>query len=182
MLRCARNGGHNFGRRFRAAALIALALALALSVTGPARAASCTVAQLDWLKGTWRSDAKDGQSEERWTDAPGGLLLGSAWTVKDGKAVFGEIMTIEGGPGGLAMRLRHFSDSLNRDREGHDPPMLFLFSDCQPHSAVLDGQGPQAGERLTYRRVDDHRLLIIGDFIHNGKPDHQEFPLLKVEN
>jgi hypothetical protein len=34
----------------------------------------------------------------------------------------------------------------------------------------------------TYRRADDRRLLIIGDFIRNGKPEHEEFSLLTVEN
>ena len=149
-------------------------------LAGPAAAAPCTIAKLDWLKGVWRQESKDEQTEERWTDASGALLLGSAWTVAKGKPVFGEIMTIEADGNGLVLRLRHFSDSLSRAWEGRDPPMLFRFSDCQDRSAVLDGQGKSAGERLTYRRLDDHRLQITGDFVHHGKPDHEEFILLKV--
>lgn len=162
----------------RAVAALAL-LSLGL-LAAPARAAPCTIAGLEWLKGAWREQSKDEQTEERWTDASGALLLGSAWTVAKGKPVFGEIMTIEPDGAGLVMRLRHFSDSLSHAWEGRDPPVLFRFSTCQDRSAVLEGQGTGTGERLTYRRLDDHRLQILGDFIHHGKPDHHEFTLLKV--
>jgi|HubBroStandDraft_1064217.scaffolds.fasta_scaffold00009_30 hypothetical protein len=161
-------------RRRLASALLVIGFAVA----PPVRAAPCSVAQLDWLKGTWRTETADGRTEEeRWTDAPGGVLLGSAWTVTKGKAVFGEIMTIESGEDGPAMRLRHFSDNLNRDWEGHDPPMLFRLADCQTRTAVLEGRGKNEGERLTYRRADRHRLVIIGDFLHAGKPDHEEWTM-----
>jgi hypothetical protein len=82
----------------------------------------------------------------------------------------------------LVMRLRHYSDNLARDQEGHDPPMQFRFKECQDRSAVLDGEGKNEGEHLTYRRVDDQQLLIIGDFLHDGKPDHEEFKLNKAED
>jgi len=157
-----------------------MALLLSCGLAGSAEAAPCVIARLDWLKGIWRADDKDGQTEERWTDASGALLLGSAWTVAKGKAVFGEIMTIEADGNSLVLRIRHFSDSLARAWEGRDPPIQFRFSDCQDRSAVLEGQGKSTGERLTYRRLDEHRLQIVGDFIHHGKPDHAEFTLLKV--
>jgi Domain of unknown function (DUF6265) len=162
------------------ARLAALALLWLGMLAVPAWAAPCTIAELEWLKGIWREQGKDEQTEERWTDASGALLLGSAWTVAKGKPVFGEIMTIEPDGAGLVMRLRHFSDSLSHAWEGKDPPILFRFSACQNRSAVLDGQGRSAREHLTYRRLDDHRLQILGDFIHNGKPDHHELTLLKV--
>ena len=158
-------------------------LAVLLGTPALVQAAPCSVAQLEWLQGIWRADAAGGRTEEeRWTGAPGEVLLGSAWTVAKGKAVFGEIMTIEAGADGLDMRLRHFSDSLGRDWEGHDPPMLFHLSDCQDRLMMLEGQGKNAGEKLTYRRLDDKRLLIIGDFLHQGKPDHEEFQLTRVEH
>ena len=161
-------------------AVAALALLWFGMPATPVQAAPCTIAGLDWLKGIWREQGKDEQTEERWTDASGALLLGSAWTVAKGKPVFGEIMTIEPDGTGLVMRLRHFSDSLSHAWEGKDPPILFRISACQDRSAVLEGQGKSVDERLTYRRLDDHRLQIVGDFIHYGKPDHHEFTLLRV--
>jgi hypothetical protein len=68
--------------------LVLTALAMLGSVQA-AWAEPCAVDHLDWLKGAWRADNKGAQSEERWTAAAGGVMLGSAWAVRNGKAVFG---------------------------------------------------------------------------------------------
>ena len=50
--------------------------------------------------------------------------------------------------------------------------MVFIASNCDGTSAVFDGQDDHAGEHLTYKRSGE-TLLIVGDFLLHGKPDHE---------
>jgi hypothetical protein len=59
--------------------------------------------------------------------------------------------------------------------------MVFAASACQKHSVVFDGQGDHQGEHLTYQRSAEN-LLIIGDFIHQGKPVRQEWRMIQMKN
>jgi len=56
--------------------------------------------------------------------------------------------------------------------------MLFKASVCDRKSAVFEGQGDHVGEHLTYKR-SANKLLIVGDFLHHGTPDHEEWHVIK---
>jgi hypothetical protein len=105
--------------------------------------------------------------------------MGSSWEFPEGKAGYAEIMTVRQDGNGVVMLLRHFDGGLKRAWEERDAPMVFAASSCESGSAVFDGQGDRMGERLTYKRTGNS-LLIIGDFLHHGKPDHEEWHMIRV--
>jgi hypothetical protein len=84
-----------------------------------------------------------------------------------------EAETIQSEDDTVVLRIRHFSANLALAREEKDGAMLFKAAACDAGSVQFDGQGPQDGEHISYRRAGD-TLSFTGDFIHQGKP-------LKVE-
>jgi hypothetical protein len=105
--------------------------------------------------------------------------MGSAWQIPKGKSGFAEIMTIRQDGNAISMVLRHFDGGLNKAWEERDAPMVFTASSCDGTSAIFDGQGSHVGEHLTYKRSDEH-LLIIGDFLHNGIPTRAEWQMIRA--
>lgn len=105
--------------------------------------------------------------------------MGSAWELPEAKAGYAEIMTIRPDGDAISMLLRHFDGGLSTAWEERDAPMAFAASRCDASSVVFDGQGARAGEHLTYQREGSH-LLIIGEFIHRGVPDHHEWHMTRV--
>ncbi len=165
------------GRRAGAAPL--LALALMLGAAPLAGAAPCTLKGLGWIAGTWRDAANPAGAEERWAVAPGGVLMGSSWDFPPGgKAGYAEVMTIRPEGDALQLVLRHFDVGLRGAWEDRDTPMLFLATRCEAGLAVFEGLGPRAGERLTYERTAQG-LKITGDFLHDGRPSHVEWQMVR---
>jgi len=158
------------------------AATLATLATAPlTKAAPCTLAALGWMAADWRNATDPKGSEERWAVAPGNVLMGSSFEFPAGKAGFAEIMTIKQDGDGIAMVLRHFDGSLTRAWEERTAPMLFTAASCDKTAVVFDGQGDHAGEHMTYKRAGKN-LLIIGEFLHHGTPDHEEWHMVKAGN
>ena len=145
-----------------------------------AAAAPCALDDLRWMAGVWRGGEAASPSEERWTIAPGGRLMGSSWvlhTDRPGGVV--EASSIQQDGDQIALRIRHFSSDLAEAREEKTAPMVFLASQCGAQSAVFDGQGERTGEHMTYSRAGD-TLTFVGDFIHQGKPLRVEIKLTRA--
>jgi hypothetical protein len=144
-------------------------------VTEPAAAASCALADLQLMAGTWRDNEEANVlTEERWVVGPGGRMIGSSWRLHsdtDGGVL--ESMTIVLENGVPTMRIRHFDSTLANAREEKDAPMVFVASKCGDDNVVLDGTGLQTGEHFTYTR-DGDSLTFVGNFIHDGKPVRAE--------
>lgn len=103
---------------------------------------------------------------------PGDRLMGSSWelhTDRPGGLV--EASTIQARGDEVALVLRHFSATLDQAREDKDAPMVFSVARCDASTVAFDGQGPQAGEHMTYHRTGA-RLDFIGDFLHQGQSVH----------
>jgi Domain of unknown function (DUF6265) len=82
--------------------------------------------------------------------------------------------------GSIQMVLRHFDLALSKAWEERTAPMVFTASSCNSTSAVFDGQEGHTGEHLTYNRSRE-TLLIVGDFLHQGKPDHEEWHMIAAK-
>ena len=161
-------------------ALLVLALAVAAMAT-QAQAGTCTLAGLGWMAGDWRNAKTPDRAQERWVAAPDHVLMGSSFEFPEGKAGYAEAMTVRPDGGAIVMVLRHFDGGLARAWEDKAAPMAFAAADCGPDSAVFDGQGEHAGEHLTYRRTGK-TLLIVGDFLHKGVPDREEWRMVRAGN
>ena len=88
----------------RARVLFALA---SLVLAAPAAAQS--IEDAAWLAGRWVGEGLGGTVEETWAPAAGGQMVGHFQLVKAGKPVFYEIMLLDAPPGGLRLRVKHFS-------------------------------------------------------------------------
>jgi hypothetical protein len=132
------------------------------------------------MAGDWRNTANPTGAQERWTVAPGGVLMGSAWEAnQDGKG-YAEIMTVREESGSIQMILRHFDMALNKAWEERTTPMVFTESACDGRSATFDGQGDHTGEHLTYSR-SAKTLVIVGDFLHHGQPHREEWHMIAAK-
>lgn len=154
-----------------------LAVAMLAGHCPIAAAAPCTLAGLSWMAATWHSADNPGGSQERWTLAPGGVLMGSSFEAHADGGGYAEAMTIRQNGPTINMVLRHFDIGLKHAWEERDAPMVFAASTCVKSSAIFDGQGDHAGEHLTYKRTGAN-LLIVGDFLHHGKPVHVEWRMI----
>jgi hypothetical protein len=164
----------------KSAALRLLAVLSVLAAPAAVHASSCTLAGLQWMASDWRNTANPDGAQEQWIVAPGGVLMGSAWeSSKDGKG-YAEIMTVREEIGSIHMVLRHFDLALSKAWEDRSAPVVFTASSCTGTSAVFDGQDDHAGEHLTYKRSGE-TLLIVGDFLHHGKPDHEEWHMVAAK-
>ena len=68
-----------------------IATAIAWSTAG---AAPAPLAALAWMAGSWSSGDGRSSSEEHWTTAEGGLMVGMNRTLRDGRAVAFEFLRI----------------------------------------------------------------------------------------
>ena len=149
---------------------IAPSLALGMLIAGAAPdLRACAIGDVSFLQGAWLSVRGDTRGEERWTLTAANTLAGSAWEANGSKVSFAELLSIQAGDDGLEMHLRHFDGGLNHAWEDKDSPMRFRLASCDGASAVFEGLGDKAGERITYRRSGEE-LVFIGDFLRQGKP------------
>jgi hypothetical protein len=144
-----------------------------------AQAAPCVLPNLAWMAGSWHNTTDPQRAQERWVVAPQNVLMGSSWEFPSGKAGFAEIMTVKQDGDGISMSLRHFDGGLSRAWEERDAPMIFRASVCDSNSVIFDGQRDHTGEHMTYKRSGKN-LLIIGDFLHKGVPDHEEWHMIRA--
>jgi Domain of unknown function (DUF6265) len=133
------------------------------------------------MAGGWRNATNPARAQERWTVSPGGVLMGSSWEAgEDGKG-YTEVMTVGQETGSIRMVVRHFDLALSKAWEERTAPMVFAAASCDGTSAVFDGQDDHAGEHLLYQRSGEN-LLIVGDFLHHGKPDHEEWHMIAARD
>jgi Domain of unknown function (DUF6265) len=159
----------------RFVALLTLAvISTLIFAPSAAHAAPCTLTGLQWMAGDWHNSENPGGAQERWTVAPGGILMGSSFESSGEGKGYAEMMTVRQDAESIRMVLRHFDLALSKAWEERTAPMVFIAASCDGTTAVFDGQDDHTGEHLTYKRSGE-ALLIVGDFLHHGKPDHEEW-------
>lgn len=72
------------------------------------KAGAGKIADMAWLAGTWRGTGLGGESEEVWSEAQGGIMMGMYRMIKDNKPIFYEFLTLSETDGTLMIRLKHF--------------------------------------------------------------------------
>jgi len=157
--------------------LASTVVAMATGRPADARPGPCALAGLGWMAASWLNARDPGRAQEHWVLAPDGVLMGSSFEFPPGKRGYAEIMTVRDDGGAISMVLRHFDGALSKAWEQRDTPMVFKAATCDRTSVTFEGQGEHVGEHMTYSRDGDH-LLIVADFLHGGKPDHEEWRMV----
>lgn len=164
----------------RAARFIVLILTVvAISVAGVKSALSqsasierATLSDLAFIAGQWRGELQGGITEENWSLAAGDSMMGVFRYVKNGKAVFYEMLLIETTSSGPVLRLKHFNPGLKgweEKDEVHNYPLVELRKD----RAVFERSDKQS--RLIFHRVSEAEMSIWLEQTKDGKPSAQEF-------
>lgn len=164
-------------RRTRASLLLALAIALAgvapLAAQEPrAPLRTATLRDVAFIAGRWEGELDGGRTEEWWTPAAGDNMTGMFRYVKDGSAVFYELMTIERTAEGPVLRLRHFGPGLVawEEKEGATVWPLVELGDGRAVFELPDGE-----KRLVYRRAGPSALTVTLEKLLNGAWTSQQF-------
>jgi hypothetical protein len=157
----------------------AASMAGIFALPSPSHAAPCSLSGLSWMAGSWHNANDPTRAQERWVLAPDGVLMGSSWEFPKAHSGYAEVMTLRQDSSVIAMVLRHFDGRLSKAWEERDAPMVFTASSCERDSVVFDGQGDHVGDHLTYR-CSGKNLLIVGDFLHHGTPDHEEWHMIRA--
>lgn len=132
--------------------LIPICLALCLA-SGPAIAAEPD--ELAWMSGHWRSTEGETVSEEFWTDAAGGLMLGTNRTVRQGQAIAFEFLRIELGFESDAARYCALP--------GGRSATCFALVDQGENHVRFENSGHDFPQVIEYRREGDALSATISD-------------------
>jgi cytochrome c553 len=109
---------------------------------------------LGWLAGHWCGGADGARAEEWWTDAAGGLMLGTHRDVRDGRVAFFEFLRIEFAQGVATYRAQPL---------GRAPATDFAATDVGPLYAVFENPRHDFPKRIRYERRDDTLVATVDD-------------------
>ncbi|MGZ9099222.1 MAG: DUF6265 family protein [Brevundimonas sp.] len=119
--------------------MLTAALAAALIQTAPA-----ATPDLSWMAGYWLACSDDREVSETWSDPRGGLSVGHALTVENGRVSF-EVSHIGPTPRGVAYVAQ----------PGGAPPTVFVLSESGPDRAVFANAENDFPSRIVYDRDGD---------------------------
>ena len=120
--------------------LVALGLAILLLAAAPPPQGA---AALGWMAGDWISDSETEWTEERWSDARGGMLLGTSRSGEGEKATFFEFMRIAADDEGQVSFIAQTDDGA---------PVAFGLTALEGQSAVFENPGHDYPTRIRYWR------------------------------
>jgi hypothetical protein len=107
---------------------------------------------LAWFAGRWTGSGLGGTCEETWSAPAGGAILGTFRLIRDGRAVFYEILTFTEHEGSLLLKLKHFNPDLTGWEEKNDT-VSFRLLKATSDTFYFDG--------LTFRRDGADELEIF---------------------
>ena len=97
-------------------------------------------ARLSWLEGHWQGEGGGVATEEHWTSAKGGALLGLHRDVRDGRMVSFEFLRIEATPDGLV----YFASPRSA------PPVPFTAVEVGERRVVFENRRHDFPQRILY--------------------------------
>jgi hypothetical protein len=132
-----------------------------------------TLADLAFIAGHWQGELDGGFIEEIWTAAEGNTMMGSFRYVKEGEAVFFEMMTIDTIDAVPTLRIKHFSAGLIAWEEKEEVH-LFPLVRLDGREAVFEQADGQ--KRLLYRRTSDVEMSVTLEEVKEGSWSAEHFP------
>ena len=123
--------------------LTTLGLALLICrVASAATAAADDASRLSWLTGCWTGSDGEVTTEEHWTSAAGGAMLGMNKAVADGRVVFFEFLRIVPQEG----RLCYLASPAGK------PPTAFCATTVSDQRVVFENREHDYPQRIVYER------------------------------
>lgn len=151
-------------------------LALILAACAPfAQAQTDPFAPVAWLAGCWAQQGREPGSGEQWMAPAGGVMLGMARTLKNGRAAQFEFMQLRADAEG---RLSFIAQPQGR------PPTEFKLLRQGSHpdggEAVFENPAHDFPQRVSYRSTAPDRLLARIEGTLNGQPRGVDFPMQRT--
>ena len=110
-----------------------------------------SLTDMAWLAGSWSGTGFGGVNEEMWSKPNGGSMVGTYRLIKDGKAVFYEMMMLVEREDSIVLRLKHFNPDFTGWEE-KDKSVDFKFVNKVGSRMNFSG--------LTFEKVSGDRLNI----------------------
>lgn len=130
-----------------------------------------SITDVAWIAGHWQGKAMGGSFEETWNPPFGGAMMGMFKFVENGEIKFYEILTIVQTKDSLLLRLKHFDKSLVGWEEKEESVEF-------PLVGITEGEVQFDG--LTFKKVDDLRMLIVVKAEDGDKAQELEFDCRRV--
>ena len=135
-------------------------------------AEKATLQDLAWLTGHWRIEQGDRQIDEQWMAPAGGLMMGMARTVQDGKVREYEFTLLRQEPNG---------DILYVASPSKQAETSFKLTSLRGGEAVFENPQHDFPKKIVYARQADGSLLAaIEGPGRDGKPRRVEYPFKRV--
>jgi hypothetical protein len=154
--------------------LLAASPALPQEPRAPQPPPQVTLADLDWLVGTWRGDKDGDRIEEAWFEPAAGAMLGAFRWLRGERVVVYELLALEGSAEGVVLLLRHFGPGLAA-REERDGALAFDLVEARPGEVLFAGRDPERPTRLGYRKGADGELVAVLERTRGGETTVEEF-------
>lgn len=128
-------------------------------------------APVAWLAGCWAQQGREAGSIELWSAPAGGLMLGMARIVKNGRVVEFEFMQMRADAEG---KLSYIAQP-----QGRPPTTFKLLSDGEAE-VVFENPAHDFPQRVSYRRTAADRLVARIEGEMNGKARGIDFPMQRT--
>jgi hypothetical protein len=152
--------------------LPALLVAACLPVSQvQAQAQADPFASVAWLAGCWAQQGREAGSVEQWTAPAGGLMLGMARIIKNGRVVEFEFMQMRADADG---KLNYIAQPQGR------PPTTFKLLSEGEAEAVFENPAHDFPQRVSYRRTAPDRLVARIEGEMNGKARGIDFAMQRA--
>jgi hypothetical protein len=127
-----------------------------------------SLAPVSWLTGVWRATDGDTITQEYWTGAEGGTMLGAGRTIKSGKTIFFEYLRIEKRADGIVYLA---------SPKGRQPPTEFRYnpSASDANTIIFENPAHDFPQRITYRLLDTGEAEVSIDGIEHGQKHEKKW-------
>ncbi|HKG23095.1 MAG TPA: DUF6265 family protein [Blastocatellia bacterium] len=130
------------------------------------------LSDLDFIAGRWQGELGSGVTEEHWSTASGNSMMGMFKYVKDGKAVFYEMMLIEHTTGVPALKLKHFNPGLIGWEEKAQV-WTYPLVEFQKNRAAFERSDKESA--LIFNRTSADSMSVTLERVKDGKKSSEEF-------
>jgi hypothetical protein len=144
---------------------------LLLAACASAQAQADPFAAVAWMAGCWAQQGREAGSVEQWMAPAGGLMLGMARTVKNGRVIEFEFMQIRAEADG---QLSFIAQPQGR------PPTAFKLLRQGAAEAVFENPGHDFPQRVAYRREAADRLTARIEGVSKGQARGIDFPMQRT--